>query len=108
MSIRFISVAWQELRDAIAYYEAEQVGSGSRLEMEVQQVLQLIKEFPEIGLKDTKRTRRIVLSRFPYKIVYLIIDKQLVVIAFVHMHRKPDYWIGRREPSQTGKSRKKR
>lgn len=38
-------------------------------------------------------TKRIILRRFPYSIVYKIYgDEVIVAHAVMHMSRKPDYW----------------
>lgn len=40
-------------------------------------------------------TRVYLLPRFPYLIVYRLIDDQLQVIAVQHANRRPGYWMGR-------------
>jgi len=29
---------------------------------------------------------------FPYGILYSLLDQDIVVVAVMHLHRKPDYW----------------
>ena len=36
-----------------------------------------------------------ILSRFPYKLLYSIEPDSLFIIAVAHMHRAPYYWIDR-------------
>ena len=43
--------------------------------------------------------RRLVLTRFPYKLLYSIEPDHLYVLAVAHQHRRPSYWVGR---SQAG------
>ena len=40
----------------------------------------------------TSETRRCLTNRFPFGVIYQIIEKQIVVIAVMHLHKKPDYW----------------
>ena len=39
-----------------------------------------------------------ILSRFPYKLLYSVEADHLYVIAVAHLHRAPDYWVDR-DPS---------
>lgn len=41
--------------------------------------------------------RRVVLKRFPYKLLYSVETDHLYVIAVAHQHRKPGYWHDRIE-----------
>jgi|SRR5699024_9585830 len=53
-------------------------------------------DFPKVGSPYLHGTKRIILQRFPYSIVYKIYrEKVIVVYAVMHMSRKPDYWKGR-------------
>ena len=40
-----------------------------------------------------------LLSRFPYKLLFSIETEYLYVLALAHHHRAPDYWVNRRHPS---------
>jgi hypothetical protein len=35
---------------------------------------------------------KVYFKKFPFGIIYQIIEKQIVVIAVMHLHKKPDYW----------------
>ena len=39
--------------------------------------------------------RRFVLNRFPYKLLYAIEGEVVVIVAVMHQHRHPEYWIER-------------
>jgi len=39
--------------------------------------------------------RRIILSRFPYKLLYSVEADHIYIVAVAHLHRAPDYWIER-------------
>lgn len=39
--------------------------------------------------------RRVRVRRFPYQVVYLVIDNDVVVIAIAHDRRRPGYWAER-------------
>jgi plasmid stabilization system protein ParE len=42
-------------------------------------------------------TRRIVLHRFPYLVIFRVTVSAVEVIAVAHGHRRPDYWRDRVE-----------
>jgi len=39
--------------------------------------------------------RRRVLKRFPYSLVYLVHEDQVVILAVAHHKRRPGYWLPR-------------
>ena len=53
------------------------------------------KEFPKSGKGLKANTRRRLLSRFPFGIIYCIEKDIIVVVAVMHLSRKPNYWIKR-------------
>jgi plasmid stabilization system protein ParE len=40
-------------------------------------------------------TRRCVLRRFPFSIIYRVKESNIVIIAFAHGRRRPGYWLNR-------------
>ena len=39
-----------------------------------------------------KDRRRVLLQRFPYSLVYRVVDEQVIVVAVVHAKRNPSVW----------------
>jgi plasmid stabilization system protein ParE len=95
--VRFLPEAETELDDAIAHYEAQLAGLGTDFAAEVRAGLARIEEYPEAWQSFGKRVRRYRLNRFPYGILYAVVDEEIVVVAVMHLHRKPDYWQTRTE-----------
>lgn len=97
MKVRFLKVAQNELDDAIEYYELEQAGLGERLRGETVRSINRIAAFPNAFQSVSKRLRRCLASKFPYGIIYRYdADAEtLLVVAFSHLHRKPNYWFSR-------------
>lgn len=92
MTIRFLTEAETELDGAVAYYEAQLAGLGSEFAAEVRAGLTRIEEYPEAWQLLGHRVRRYRLNRFPYGLLYAVQDHDIVVVAIMHLHRKPDYW----------------
>ena len=95
MQIRLLEIAQIELDDAIEYYNSESHGLGNELLVEVLHALDRIKNFPKAWPPFTETPRRCQLRRFPYGIIYQILDTEILVIAVANLHRNPDYWKDR-------------
>ena len=95
MRFIFDDLAKEEYRDAIEYYEFEIEGLGKKFKEEIIRALKNIKRFPKVGVVEEGDVRRYLLHKFPYKILYSIENDYIYIIAVAHMHREPDYWIGR-------------
>ncbi|MFZ3063729.1 MAG: type II toxin-antitoxin system RelE/ParE family toxin [Nitrospirota bacterium] len=97
MKIEVIEIARLEFEEAKEFYEIEQSGLGARFEDEIRNSLLRIQQYPQAWQSERREIRRYILHKFPYKILYSIQDDKIVVLAFAHLHRKPDYWIDRIE-----------
>ena len=95
MTIEFLSIAQQELDDAITYYNYEQEGLGKRFLSEVVKALKRIEHFPQAWQLLTKNSHRCLINHFPYGIIYQIREEKILIIAVANLHRKPDYWPDR-------------
>jgi len=97
VNLRIHRLAVAEIDREVDYYESRQVGLGAELEDEIDAVLSLIAEFPEAApqWRDRKDRRVAVLDRFPFTIPYQITSESIVVLAFAHTSRRPDYWTRR-------------
>jgi toxin ParE1/3/4 len=99
---RFLLVALLEYEDAIEYCERAQSGLGETFAREVEAVIALTLEFPEMGTSvvDTPpelNVQRRILQRFGVEVDYLVASDDLVVLAVFHCKRRPGYWRDRLE-----------
>jgi ParE toxin of type II toxin-antitoxin system, parDE len=92
VTIRFLAEAEAELAEAVAYYNALMPGLGAEFALEVRDGLTRIEQYPKAWQLLGHRARRHRLSRFPYGLVYALLSSEIVVLAVMHLHRKPDYW----------------
>ena len=82
-----------EFYDIVDYYKQFDHSLSTDFIHEFDQVVQRLVDFPKAGSPYLHTTKRIILRRFPYAIVYKIYqDKVIVAHAIMHMKRKPDYW----------------
>jgi plasmid stabilization system protein ParE len=95
MKVRFLTLAQQELDDAVAWYNEQADGLGKEFLDELDRAVRRAVVFPMSCPQITSGLRRCLLARFPYGIIYGLEDDMMVVIAVAHLHRKPRYWAGR-------------
>jgi plasmid stabilization system protein ParE len=94
MTIELLSEARSELMDAVAY-EGELNGLGQRFWDEVDEHISWIAENPEVPRLRPGGYRRVNLKIFPYYISYIVRNQVIWILAIVHGHSRPDYWIDR-------------
>jgi len=100
LSLRVLPLAEREANLAACWYEDQRVGLGDDFLDEYVRVLRDIEQSPaRFALLETIETdveiRRAILKRFPYGIVYQVLPAESLVLAVMHLSRKPDYWIRR-------------
>lgn len=94
---RFLEEALVEYEDAIEYYERTHSGLGETFINDVERVIALMLEFPELGSPVANTppelmVRRRLVHRFGVEIDYVLAGDDLIVIAIFHCKRKPGYW----------------
>jgi plasmid stabilization system protein ParE len=97
MARRFIvrPLAEADLEQAASWYEEEQAGFGSRFLSDVDQVFGRIRAMPLQFPVVSHNIRRALLRTFPYAVYFREADEALLVVAVLHLRRKPGLWRGR-------------
>jgi plasmid stabilization system protein ParE len=95
---RFLETAEAELEEAIAYFDRQVIGLGARFQREVENTVALIEEHPAIGAPLTKRIRKFRVRKFKYKVVYVLDNDEILIIAVAHHKKRPRYWRHRIPP----------
>lgn len=95
--IRFSEFASTELTEAVRWYETQRSGLGAELLEAVDSTVARITTNPELGspLADDHLTRRLLVKRFPYQVVYRIRPDYIAIVAVAHLKRHPHYWRNR-------------
>jgi plasmid stabilization system protein ParE len=97
MRYLFHPLAVAELNDAIDYYEELQSGLGFEFAKEIFSSIQRIIEFPTAWSSLSHNTRRCLVNRFPYGIIYQVLNNEVLIVAVMQLNRKPSYWEDRGE-----------
>ena len=94
-SVTILHEAEVELWEAVEFYENQCVGLGLDFEKEVKATVELIQQSPKRWPIREDGTRRRLLHRFPYFVVYISHKGHIWIIAFAHCRRRPGYWSSR-------------
>jgi hypothetical protein len=95
MKLRMLSVAREEFLEAVRYYNGQREGLGFEFAGEVKNTLLRISGFPEAWPLLSERSRRCLVKRFPYAILYRFDKQYILVVAIMHMSRDPKRWQDR-------------
>lgn len=95
MKAVFAKEALAEFNEAQAYYALIDAELGEAFAESVRQGLRLVLAQPASGRIEFEDVRRVILKRFPYKLLYIIEVDHLLVVAVAHRRRQPEYWFNR-------------
>ena len=95
MTYSFHPDARDELYAAAREYESLQENLGLEFVEEIYRGIERIRQFPHAWQKLTLDTRKCLIRRFPFGIVYEIRDNHILIYAIMHHRQKPGYWHDR-------------
>ena len=81
-----------EARVAFRWYRDRSETAAEAFLAELDRAIDLISEAPMRWPAYVHRTRRFLLRRFPFVVVYREVGETIQVIAVAHGRRKPGYW----------------
>jgi hypothetical protein len=89
------SEAEQELLEAQAWYESKAQGLGFEFARATDVAVATALRNPFGYLRIEAEFRRVLLRKFPYSLIYLPSDDELLIVSFFHQHREPGVWLER-------------
>ena len=95
MKVSFLEPAALELDDAFHYYQSTSEGLGYEFIDEIENSIGRIKKFPEAYQEIGRYSRRCLVHRFPYGLIYQFKANEILIVAVSHLHRNPEYWLSR-------------
>ena len=93
--LSFHPAIYGEVQEAYSWYEEQAAGLGDDFIAELEASYESIKSLAETWPKFGQRTRRFLLTKFPYAVVYKPSISTCQVVAVMHQSRKPGYWLSR-------------
>jgi|SRR5271163_4377216 len=92
---RLHPLAWRELEEADSWYLSHSYDVSLEFLSDLDAALESISGAPQRWPKYLHGTRRFVMHRFPFSVVYLDDPELVTIIAVAHSKRRPGYWRGR-------------
>lgn len=90
--------ALREIDDGFEWYLERSVQAAEAFVREATKAFALIVSSPALWPRFEAGTRRYVLRKFPYSIIYREISGGIEVVAVAHHKRRPRYWRRRLAP----------
>ena len=84
--------ALREFQSAVVWYLERSAPAAINFVEEVDRAIELILEAPSRWPRGEHKTRKFVLNRFPFAIIYREKDLVVELLAIAHGHRHPSYW----------------
>lgn len=81
-----------DLAEGFSWYESHRDGLGLEFLEEVRKSIKAITENPNRFSIKYRNTRRALIRRFPYQILYFIEADVVEVFAVIHVRRNPELW----------------
>ncbi|WFB36041.1 type II toxin-antitoxin system RelE/ParE family toxin [Kiritimatiellota bacterium B12222] len=101
MPFSFHPDAEKEFLDAVSYYEDCEPGLGIDLAQEVHASIKNAVDYPSMWPLLSDEIHRCLVHRFPYGVIYSPEPHGILILAVMHLHRKPDYWKHRKDTGRT-------
>lgn len=95
MNHEFDFEAEAEYINAAVYYGEARSGLGERFIEAVEVAIRNICDQPEWFRLISPRVRRCLVRGFPYGVLFAVASDRIYILAVMHLHRKPGYWIDR-------------
>jgi plasmid stabilization system protein ParE len=95
MKVEVLSCAEDEFAEAVDYYNLQSPGLGYEFAAQVKLSFDRISIHPNAWPVFSPRTRRCMVSRFPFGVLYQIRTDRILVLAIMHLRRDPKRWRNR-------------
>lgn len=92
MRFYFHPDAQVEFDAAVDHYQQFQPGLGLEFAAQVYAAITRIIQYPDAWSALSKNSRRCLVSRFPYGVIYQVKSRSIRIVAVAHLNRRPGYW----------------
>lgn len=87
--------ALAELRAAVSWYLDRSESAAFKFVSEIDRGVSLVLEFPSRWPAGVRGTRRFIVKRFPFAIIYRELQDSIEIVAVAHGRMRPNYWLKR-------------
>jgi len=93
--LEILDEAVDEAEAAAQWYAERSATAAVEFSNELDEAESAIVRFPEAWPPFDHNTRRYLLRRFPFNVVYRVEPDRILIVAIAHAHRRPGYWMSR-------------
>ena len=94
-TLDILDEALEESEEAARWYARRSASAAVGFSESLALAIWQIQQSPDSWQPHDHGTRRILLRRYPYWVIYRVEDARIVIIAVAHTSRRPDYWHDR-------------
>jgi len=94
-TLEFLDEALAEAEEAARWYAERDASAAFGFSDELIGAVTQIERAPHAWPPYEHSTRRFLLRRFPFSVVYWVDNNRIVILAVAHTSRRPDYWRNR-------------
>ncbi|PYS52515.1 MAG: hypothetical protein DMG13_16030 [Acidobacteria bacterium] len=84
--------AFAEAQAAYDWYATRNPAAAAAFIDELDHAIEQIGMFPDTGPSHLSGTRRYVMRRFPFTVIYRERERTIEIVAVAHARRRPGYW----------------
>ena len=95
LAVAFVEQALRDADKAFTWYESQRRGLGLEFLSAVDAAIHQVQRLPDAHPVVRKRTRRAIVRRFPYVLLYSVESEVIVVLALFHVRQDPRSWADR-------------
>jgi plasmid stabilization system protein ParE len=95
LAVEYLDEALHEAEAAARWYAERSPIAALGFSDEIDAAISSIEQFPEAWPPFEHGTRRYLLRRYPFSVIYRIEPQRILVVAVAHAHRRPGYWTSR-------------
>jgi toxin ParE1/3/4 len=95
LELEYLEEALQEAETAARWYAERSVTAAAAFSSEMDAAESAIVRLPDAWPPFDHGTRRYLLQRFPFSVVYRVEARRILIVAVAHARRRPGYWKSR-------------
>jgi plasmid stabilization system protein ParE len=93
--LEYLDEALQEAEAVARWYAERSATAATAFAAEIDEAESDILRLPEAWPAFHHGTRRYLLRRFPFSVVYRVEARRILIVAVAHARRRPGYWQSR-------------
>ena len=93
--IEYLEEALIEAEAAARWYAERSATAAVAFSDEMDAAESAIARLPDAWPRFDDDTRRYLLRRFPFSVIYRVESRRVLIVAVAHGHRRPGYWKSR-------------